>query len=1022
MSDFQPTLLLGLDPHSIAICHQINQRFKQQYSQYSPLVKVGGILCNDTAISLIEDIANYGDFEFDLKTVNVNINYQQITSFFKDKNKVTPLQQDLTTLIQSLKKLEAINQVQEKGINVSNQTQIYVIVSCGYPANRTIIRHLISLLKWIINNFFSTQSHSIDAIILCPELFENAMTGHYAETYALLKTLEYLTLKSHRFNNHWLLSSTNERGIFMGSFKDYLDSYTDALIGFILTEKNNIIVALGNEKVRNQLLAYSTFGYGELFYPVQTIIERFGLKLAEELIPPAFLQTKGLNDREILLEAKKFISHPAYKYPLEDITSIQGKEIWQDFTFATTPKPDLNDLPEFFRQLEQQYREFETQKLLSFKQQLEASSEEVKKQLNQSLKKLVETFLNESSWGLEEVYTWLITLINRNILIQEPLIGESPANLRTEYRNYKAKLDILLEVNLQDLQDMEKNILTTIFEINERIKNINLEIQSQEQLGQETKDLIEKLNPLKQQLIQKKKEYQDAILKSNRIAETRRQEKLNALKIKYTAKINDNKAEIPKIIQDIEKSKSELKTLEDERKKLLNQYAIFYPILGIIIFALFCSILILISVKFNITVPIVLTIFYWMILLLKCSPNLLRLNDTINAKKREIDSFKNRLNAKAYDLRKLHNEQLRLEYDCYVQQRQINVLDVFLEMVTQETKTLQKSISQLKEISQEIEQTYQELTPINTRVRQSIITQEDMNIYYDSQFSKDRILELVDDLLSNHLKRFDLLKIGKAEIKQKLLEFSKKYFEDLKQISIEQLILGQHPLLSQEKAQYKLFNIYEIAQSLCQLTNNDPMFNLQDSRDATLSVKPEYSNTIKELLEKYIHLNLQIVNQANDSIEQIKILTRCCGFPAYFLGNIGFYRGQYFDQLTQIDRENQSFPDLVPLNFHLSSSVQESWKILLLGIAFGLVQQRDENYFYQHYNLGDNRKTIASDFIHEFTVEEYYDSLQKEVQSFEQQYSPDDCYNKVASLQELLSLQGEEIQIFNDLLNRYSLI
>ncbi len=85
------------------------------------------------------------------------------------------------------------------------------------------------------------------------------------------------------FDNCWLI---DER---VGGLKENLLSYADAFAGFLTVEPETNGLLIGTHKVRGKIPAYSAFGYGELFFPGETVITRLSTALAADVLMGQFL-------------------------------------------------------------------------------------------------------------------------------------------------------------------------------------------------------------------------------------------------------------------------------------------------------------------------------------------------------------------------------------------------------------------------------------------------------------------------------------------------------------------------------------------------------------------------------------------------------------------------------------------------------------------------------------------------------------------------------------------------------------
>src|SRR4029079_13900784 len=110
-------------------------------------------------------------------------------------------------------------------------------------------------------------------------------------------------------------------------------SYTDAFTGFLTAEPERSGALVGTRTARGRVPAYSAFGHGEIYFPVDVAVKRLSSALSRDIIDRAFLNdvTEQVDlQRKMLLATKQFVLSEQYRSTLNALETEKGAPIWQD--------------------------------------------------------------------------------------------------------------------------------------------------------------------------------------------------------------------------------------------------------------------------------------------------------------------------------------------------------------------------------------------------------------------------------------------------------------------------------------------------------------------------------------------------------------------------------------------------------------------------------------------------------------------------------------------------------------------
>ncbi len=1009
----KPTILIALDPHSAAFCNAIKGQLQELNNVQSRLIQIYTLDRENQAFSFSSELNN-ADSSFDLeKTNSKQISVSQINAEF---NKTTDtLQTELIDLIKTATQSESAIDLKRQGVEISSTHRIFLMMSISNPEVRGFVFDLVRLIRWLFNKYFTHIPYSLEGLLLLPGLFTQVTTPDYGTAYAFLRELDdkmsggsTSTQKIPPFNNIWLC---DER---IGGLKDNLTSHADAFTGFLTVEAETNNLLIGTQKVRGKLPAYSAFGYGELFFPSEIVINRLSASLAADILARQFLpQAKSTIEvnRKWLLDTKEFILSEDFSNAFLELERDNGKPVWQDFNPRINLRAGMAQ--DYGIELQRAYKQFENKELLSYKRTLENSCKQMQASLTAFLDNRINHYADATPKGLDEAVTLLNLLTYLYLELQTDSINEEPQNLITELRAAEAFLDSKLEVKID--KENTKNLLNQIYCL--RLQRQQL----QDNLAQTySEELQQEIQTIQEQLKTVIDEYRQAL---NLEIEQTRQIRFAAIThVREEAHnaINAN-------IQHLNAAENQLETATDKRNELIEEENIFRKqylfIFPTFIAVALVSILIITGIFSQSTLWLLLQRFwgnlvtyllgsavgilvYLGIIWLKYSSKIRHRLAKIH---KQIKRLESSLKASGVELRRSYNEQLKLEYDLYAQKLRIEALNYLIKTTKQRASTLRQSLANFSELHKNLVQQREQSTTKFSENRLAVLTDADIDAYYQNFLTKFPTEKFTQQVVS----RSKSWKISREEFQNQLIPFTRQQFEQLSNLSVTQ-VLKQSEIIAENTANIRLNQLYDSANLLVRIQDIDANLNPTSQPETTLWVCAEDK---EEMFETYSRFSRTLTALVAEDKRRLCILTRSLGFPAYFLSQIEFYRDCY--ERTQSEQiEPDDIPDLIPDEIGSNKELKLAYQNLLLAIALGLVSQNTQkDYQFNGELIGKDREQISQALANEFNLQEIYEEIKESIETFDRDLIYEKLQTLVASTKDLTRY---ERKILDNLLSEYN--
>jgi len=1053
--NFIPAILVAIDPYSTALLAAVRNKLQQRYPQIAALIQFRTLVASEGKLS--EDLDAYACKDFDLICDRLN-------KSLADSELIAALQQESIALLNSGGDPQVIAAAEQAGINVSPRRRIYCLATTAYPSCRDTLPSYADLMRFLLNKLFLGQSNSLELIALLPSLFENeAADQACADTYGLFKVLDHRLSESRRknrpmlFDNHWLIDRTNSERIQMPSLRNGLDAYAEIISTFLIREPDALGIAVGDTVINEKVAAFSSFGCSEVIFPISEIIRRLYLTLSRDILDNAFLaefEKIRKNYRCLLLDVKAFVLQQSFSEAFNEIEQPRGKRIWQDFS-PTISEPSLGLTENFVQNLNDQKQIFRDQRLLGFKRVAEESSSLAKTKINQLLEDSVIQQSDYLDSGLDRVSQFLALLVDSTITGNADILGEEPQNLVVNKRKLALGLDNTLgisinreesekylqhiaelRVELASLEDAEKNLFFTEpsaksitdkwqSQLDSKAQNNSSEIPKQEvnqltdQEESEQREVQE--TSLSQKILLKRAEFLEAwqrlqiLIESEEFAARRnRQNAIAEKEEKFRQDIERTEKDLFTKEKDWERCRDRLDDALERKRTFLLLFLVFYLggiVLGAGILAISSAIagfLGVISGLIWLISGIVLAV--WFVAFIK---NLIAVSAEVKQASTQLKNSQRSFKAAATQLRRSHNEQLKFEFDLYLQKIRADVVDTAITSAQGLAASLTRTLDWLRQLRNHFEQKIQSIDIPKSVIRSSIISTQDIDSVYAKLFPDiNRTASLFTE---KEILRSQVLKMNSDLFQSRIETYTQEKFEHLSKYALTDVLNGNSEFLLSNTPDVILKKFYRVSQPLVQLFRTDMDRTATNAQDLTLWIN---SNGSDEILNSLRQLRQNITIYESDDRHSLTLLGRHMGFPLYFLSIIEFYRLCYEKVGDRIDIENRNLDDILPTQeFH------EAWKILLLAIALKVVTYANKQYLFNNKILGTTRRAIAETLTREYTQQQIYDQLKELTENALTQSDVEIMYESLARLEQREGweiLEGSERNLINDLLCEYN--
>ena len=255
----------------------------------------------------------------------------------------------------------------------------------------------------------------------------------------------------------------------------------------------------------------------------------------------------------------------------------------------------------------------------------------------------------------------------------------------------------------------------------------------------------------------------------------------------------------------------------------------------------------------------------------------------------------------------------------------------------------------------------------------------DIDTYYQSFLSTLPTEKFTQEQVS----RSQSWKISAEEFQNQLMPFARQQFEQLGNLSIGE-VLKQSDFIAANTANLRLNQLYDGANLLLRLQDIDANLNPTSQREITLWLGAKDK---EQIFAFYSRFSRSLTVSVAEDEQRLCILTRSLGFPAYFLGQIEYYRDCYERTQSEQIEPDENIPDLIPEEIGSGRELKLAYQTVILAIALGLLTQHSQgDYQFNAQSIGKNREQITLALATEFTFQELYGDLEERIETFERDF------------------------------------
>lgn len=1036
----KPTLILALDPFAAAFCSEVERRLRRDFGDRGSLIQTRALALRGGRLVLDSDLPDPGDAGFNLREareVAGRPTAAEAEQLFESE--ADTIGHELMRTLSAGLDLLDLERAERDGYKVVEERIIYLVLSSVEPLAVGAALGAARLVKWLFANRFADELYTLHALVLLPDLFENPGPPDYAATFALLKRLDaaFSGLDNEAlqgetpFDSCWLMDGRNARAVRTNTLAENLSGYADAFAGFLRAEPEQSGAQPGHT-ARGRPPVYSTFGFGELYFPTDEAVKRLSATLAEGVTRRGFLgegAAPQFNSRQMLLAAKQFVSGDRFGETLRELERHKGLAVWrQDFSPALEPS-EINP-GSYIAELLRRHEEFERVKLLEYRNALLESAGPVQEALVRLLDEQIDGRANGAHSGLADALSYLQVLIEPAIALRQHLIGAEPQNLITALHAVEGDLDGRLGV--EPARQRTQALLERVNDLRGRLDALQTDLRvlpvsepqdepfhpaeqfrppagpaAQQPPQQEDDDipgrqssegeppadkgeaepepaepepppresprrrLEREAEEVSRELQYLSYEYRDAEAEEDSVADAMRREGMKRGLVGKGERIAQVESELSTTAEQARAARRTLDDLLILKQEYMRRHFILHPMLA----ATVGFIVPLLAAVGDIGPAREVFYFFWerlfetvlgfVLVALVYTVAVLfvlwrGLQQQISKAREDVQMLASQFAAAASRLRHARNDLLRFKHDLSAQSMRINVLTYLVETTRLRIRELNDTLVWLGEVADDFSRRRAEAQPTSSVMRRPLLQVEDIDAYYARAVTdiEPEIIAFTHD----HVRRSHVRLKPREEFTAELTTFALRRFSHLARLTIHDALLRrqQPELLPEAVVRHRLMELNDAAAPLLRLRQTDASAQGFAERDATLWAGPDDHERVLELFREVCP---KVEDQVGDNDLNLRLLTRCLHFPAYFIGPVKYYRDYY-------EREPHKYvadlPDVLPED----ERVKRVHENILLALATGLIARRaDGQYAFVEDGgdpLGSDRRQIAERFVTNF--------------------------------------------------------
>ena len=1055
MSRLKPTILIALDRHAAAFCERVQLNLERDLGYHGSLVKSYCLMLDDeTGLAIDANLSAIADFSFILSTAKESNTptAEEVQAVFESRS--FELEPALSEIVEAGRRYDEIQKAHEAGIEIARNRMVYLVLSSANCVASGMIIEFARLIRWLFATRFPQELYELHAVVLLPNLFEQPAQAHFAAAYALLKKLDHnllsgLTITPVRkmppFDGCWLIDGINARGEKIGTLAEQLDSYTDAFTGFLTAEPEMSGALVGTRTSRGKVPAYSAFGHGEIYFPVEVAMKRLSSALSRDIIHHAFLNDDAEQtdvQRKMLLATKQFVLSDEYRSILNGLEMEKGASIWQDLPRIIELQGG-NDVHQYLAEQQRHHTKFERESLPRFKQTLMSRGETSLQELVRLVDAEIDRRIDQKPEGFREALALSEWFVDYDIVLHANTLGERPQNFFTDLSAAEAMLDTKLGIEIDRsktelsmkqvndlnnrLADLENTLLLTKSRDSdgssiEKETDAEPDNRAVESLQSDRRNLLSEIEETRSEIESVSATYMRDLIVEERTANELRYEAKDKARSNCAQAVVDAEQEIARVAQLLTRARMDLEDKQQQRHQFLVRHFIVYPgvaTLLLIVPALaslfgisFAASLIGLfwAPSFGFLLVIITTLAAYTAAVLYSFVT--GINRAVNSARAEVLSLELRLKAMHVRLVDARNMQLRLEYDIYAQSIRVETLNKLIEITREKIIEIENTQKALRECRAKFAAEHKSTLPASSYMRRSVLSGEQIDQFYRK--SVTQIENESQMFIQEHVSRSQARHIAIEDFAQRLFRFASSHFKSLSSLSVEDILLRSPDLISEAQASQKLEELERAATPLVLLSEMDLNDDTFAQKDMTIWAR---ATDTTELLQRYRKVNSTTTIRASDNKYSLRALTRCLNFPAFYLSQIEFYRSSY-DRLNE--KEAADLPDIIPDELTVSADFRRAYEHVVIALAVGLISSNGDGAYQlvngNEFVMGSSRRQVAEKFVVDYSSQKLYGEIVRRVAACDSET----IYNALATfMQTACDLEPFEREALVTLTQRY---
>lgn len=858
--------------------------------------------------------------------------------------------------------------------DVSNHERVILIAAASGPARARLI-DVGHELRLLFDTRRVAEFYHLEVLCLLPDLFQSAAKD-YGAAYGTLKLLSEAGDEK-PFNSIWLLDATNEHRLQFGRLDQALATYADAVAG-ALTFEGEMSGAPAAMHPRGMKPAFSSFGFAELFFPRDQVLQRVEQRFASELLREKLLA--GTSATNAPLTAKQFVVSDAFAAPLARIGLDAGQSLFRRFQAKTRVTERTRDAESVIAGVR---AELKAHRHSTQVQNLDILQQQGEKTLAGSsalVAKLVDDTLDRDGYGpavdvLEALLDPMPDLRSET--------SAAPRNLVTEINDAAAACDARLRFtpNTTTSGDMRKriretdNLLLDQQLVADTLAPLGLSERAERPEGERRAGVADRrvgdadrrvhdadaralearaadaARQREAQLAEMKREKRELTLQLRSVLfqeEAENNSGRNAARDAEAARLAEvtraGEQQLRDLVGQRPQTEQALAAVREERRAYIWR-SVWIAVLGVaatygIPFALGHLLEVpllqelaqwggahLGRVTWAVLIGVALYGIYATLAyvgniaprLRAAEENLQRINAQIEA----TDHAKN--NA--------HNDELQFEYDVAHRRTTLHVLGQTRTFAKHLLDALQGRRNELEQAAESLLNRSRAATVATPGMCIAIVDDRDVDEWYDRTAADRKLLS--NRFLEDCCTRAASGQRPLSDVLRSVDAYAAAAFAEIHKVTLAQIAAGSPRMAPDIDISRRLKRLAESCAPLVELRDDDLKAQECMQRDATVWIDSADTQFVSLVQRRLAQAHAK---PSHDPL-RLHVLTRVLHYPAYVLGQIEYYRAQY-DPANEPASANA--PDLQPTEFAMPGAVRTAYEQVLLGRAVGIIRLRDD--------------------------------------------------------------------------------